>query len=297
MTDTTPPKLDVLVTGANGQLGWELQQLDYGDRVHLNALPHEQLDVTDWAQVHDTVAESQPDVLINAAAYTAVDRAETDRDLAYRVNANGAANLASAAQEVRAKLIHVSTDFVFDGKTSNPYTPQEVPNPINVYGASKLEGERRVLEITNGAALIFRTSWVYSSHGHNFAKTMLRLMREREEIRVVADQIGTPTSANGLAKAIRRALPHTQLSGIYHWSDGGVASWYDFAVAIQEEALSLGLLHNVSRIIPIPTSAYPLPAERPAYSVMDKTKTWSALQIHPIHWRESLRSMLRQLAS
>lgn len=292
MIDSTPNELDVLFTGAKGQLGWELQQLNYGDGVRLNALSHEQLDVTDRVQVHDRVAELQPDVLINAAAYTAVDRAETERDLAYRVNANGAANLASAAQNVRAKLIHVSTDFVFDGKKSSPYTPQDAPNPINVYGASKLEGERRVLEITNGGALIFRTSWVYSSRGHNFVKTMLRLMREREETRVVADQIGTPTWANGLAKAIRRGLSHIQLSGIYHWSDAGVASWYDFAVAIQEEALSLGLLNKASRIIPIPTTAYPLPAERPAYSVMDKTTTWSALEIEPVHWRESLRKML-----
>jgi len=295
MMDSRHHELGVVIAGAQGQLGWELQQLAFGDGVHLDALSHERLDVTDRVQVYDAVTELQPAILINTAAYTAVDRAEAERDLAYRVNADGAANLASAAQEVGAKYIHLSTDFVFDGKKSSPYTPQDKPNPINVYGASKLEGERRALEITEGDALIFRTAWVYSSHGHNFVKTMLRLLREREEIGVVADQIGTPTWARGLAKVVRRALSHKQLSGCYHWTDAGVASWYDFAVAIQEEALVLGMLPKVRRIIPIPSHAYPLPAARPAYSVMDKTVTWSALNIDSVHWRESLRGMLRQL--
>ncbi len=295
MTESASHELCVVITGAEGQLGWELQQLAFGDGVRLKALSHQRLDVTDRAQIYNAITELQADIVINAAAYTAVDGAETERDLAYSVNAGGAANLASVAQEVGARFIHVSTDFVFDGKQSTPYTPQDVPNPINVYGASKLEGENKVLDVTKGRALIFRTAWVYSSHGHNFVKTILRLLREREEIRVVADQIGTPTWANGLAKVIQRALTHTQLRGIYHWSDAGVASWYDFAVAIQEEALYLGLLDASMRIIPIPTAEYPLPAERPAYSVMDKTATWSALTIDPVHWRESLRAMLRQI--
>ncbi len=295
MTDSTPHELGVVIAGAGGQLGWELQQLTFGEGVRVSAYSHARLDVTDRAQVYDVVTELQPAILINAAAYTAVDRAETERDAAYRVNADGAANLAGAAQEVGAKFIHVSTDFVFDGNTSSPYTPQDTPNPINVYGASKLAGERRVLEITHGSAIIFRTAWVYSAHGHNFVNTMLRLLRERKELRVVVDQIGTPTWAGGLAKAVIRTLAHPQLSGIYHWSDAGVASWYDFAVAIQEEALSLGLLDGGIRVIPIPTGEYLLVAARPAYSVMDKTATWSALNIAPVHWREALRTMLRQL--
>lgn len=285
----------ILIAGANGQLGWELQRTapsgatlfttDVGD-----------LDITSATAVQAFVEHTKPHVIINAAAYTAVDKAEQEQGAAFAVNTDGAANLAKAAQQCNVRLIHISTDFIFDGKKSTPYLPADTPNPLSIYGASKLKGEQRVQEITQGGALVIRTAWVYSSHGTNFVKTMLRLMREREQLGVVADQVGTPTWAKGLANAIWSFVAQTDLKGMYHWTDAGLASWYDFAVAIQEEALQLGLLDKAVPIRPIPTTQYPTPATRPAYSVLDKTAAWVSLEFSPVHWREQLRQMLKELS-
>ncbi len=284
--------MKVLVTGAGGQLGRELQRTV--PKVHeLVALSSALLDVTDAAQIECAFAGHEPAVVINAAAYTAVDRAESERERAQAVNGEGPDLLARATAARGIRLIHVSTDFVFDGTKGSPYLPDDPPNPLGAYGESKLAGEHAVMAADPGA-LVVRSAWVYSAHGQNFVNTMLRLMRERTSLGVVADQIGTPTWAKGLAQALWRAVDAPQMQGIYHWTDAGVASWYDFAVAIQEEAEAWGLLDRAIPIRPIRTQDYQTAARRPAYSVLDKTATWEALAFTPPHWRVALREMLRE---
>jgi len=286
--------MKVLITGAHGQLGWELQR-NIPDGIDSVALSSSELDITNGQQVDETVGRLAPQVIINAAAYTAVDKAEEEQQKAFAVNAQGAANLAAAAKKNGARLVHISTDFVFDGRKSSPYLPNDPTNPTGVYGTSKLAGEQKIIEISGlKQCALVRTAWVYSSHGHNFVKTMLRLMAERDRLGVVDDQVGTPTWAKGLAEAVWQ-LAVTDLDGIFHWTDAGIASWYDFAVAIQEEALSLGLLKKKCTIVPIGTADYPLPAKRPPFSVLDKAVTWSKLGFSGQHWRQSLRNMLKEL--
>lgn len=285
--------MKVLITGARGQAGHELCR-SAPSHVELLCLDRNRLDIADEAAVERTVRTERPALIINAAAYTAVDKAETEREQAFAVNATGTANLATAAAASGARLIHISTDFVFDGAKSSPYRPEDQANPLNVYGAGKLAGELTALERCPGV-LIVRTGWLYSAHGNNFVKTMLRLMGEREQLTVVADQIGTPTWVGSLAEAIWTAAAKPELRGIYHWSDAGVASWYDFALAIMEEALELGLLARAIPIIPIATADYPTPARRPAYSVLDKSAAWRDFAISGQHWRVCLRRMLKEL--
>lgn len=281
--------MKVIVTGAGGQLGRALQATAPAD-VDIVAVDRVALDIGDEAAAVALVDEIEPDLIINAAGYTAVDRAETDQDEAYRINATGAGILAAAAAVQRARFIHVSTDFVFDGSSSFPYRPDHPTAPLGVYAASKLAGEQAVLQ-ADPDALIVRTAWVYGSTGHNFVRTMLRLMAERDEVRVVADQIGTPTFADSLARALWM-LDGVRAKGIHHWTDSGVASWYDFAVAIQEEAFAIGLLDRMVPVIPIATSDYPMPARRPSYSVLDKSSAVALLGAPAPHWRVHLREML-----
>jgi dTDP-4-dehydrorhamnose reductase len=291
---TSPPVRTALVTGAGGQLGLELRvTAPRGWRV----IPcdHRQLDVTNDAEALHVIGRERPGLVVNAAAYTAVDAAESETDRAAAVNARGAANVAQAAREIGARVIHLSTDFVFDGRQGHPYLPADAPNPLGVYGRTKLEGEREVATITEGSAVILRSSWIYGVHGKNFVLTMLRLMREKESVDVVADQVGTPTWARGLAEAIWTIAETPEIRGVHHWTDAGVASWFDFAVAIQEEAIGLGLLQRAVPIRPIRTAEYPTRAIRPPYSVLDKSSTWVALGRAAPHWRENLRLMLREL--
>ena len=286
--------MKILLTGAHGQLGWELQRT-VPPGVEIVAFGSGHLDVTDRQAVMQTVTALAPDLIVNAAAYTAVDKAEADVMRAFQVNGQGAAHVAQAAREMGARLVHISTDFIFDGLKSTPYLPTDPPNPLGVYGRSKLAGEEQVLSITKGEhTAIIRTAWLYSSHGHNFVKTMLRLMQEREALAVISDQIGTPTWAHTLARAVWSVVM-TGISGIHHCTDAGVASWYDFAVAIMEEAAALGLLSRQPAIRPIASSDYPLPAQRPSYSVLDKTSLWRAMDCQPDHWRVALRQMLREM--
>lgn len=291
---TSPPVPTALVTGADGQLGLELQAAaPRGWRV----IPcsRQELDVTNEAQAHHVFERERPGLVINAAAYTAVDAAEAEPERAAAVNVGGAANVTRAARATGACVIHLSTDFVFDGRQGRPYTPGDSPNPLGAYGRSKLEGEREVAGISEGSAVIVRTAWIYSAQGKNFVLTMLRLMRENESVGVVSDQVGTPTWARGLADAIWAIAERPELRGVHHWTDAGVASWYDVAVAIQEEAFALGLLHRAVPVRPIRTADYPTPATRPSYSVLDKTSTWAALGRTPPHWRVNLRRMLQGL--
>jgi len=282
-----------LITGAEGQLGRELcRTVPAG--MSVTACSRRALDIADADMANRVVSEVKPDIVINAAAYTAVDRAEKEREAAFAVNAVGAGNVARAAKAEGAWLLHVSTDFVFDGAASRAYAPDSRPGPLSVYGQSKLQGEERVREAAPDSSLIVRTSWVYSAHGANFVKTMLRLMNERDSLGVVADQVGAPTWARRLAEVIWRAAA-IRMVGVQHWSDAGVASWYDFAVAIQEEALPLGLVARKAAVRPIATAEYPTPARRPQFSVLDSSALRNAIGIEPIHWRANLRAMLHEL--
>ena len=282
-----------LVLGAGGQLGTELRRTapPEWDVVYCTRA---EADLAAPESVARAIDTARPTVVINAAAYTAVDQAEREPAAARAVNATGVAALATHVRDAGARLVHVSTDFVFDGAGSRPYTPHDPAEPAGVYGATKREGEEAVLATLEESATVLRTAWLYASHGRNFALTMLRLMRERDEVRVVADQVGTPTWARPLADACWRAASSHVVHGVHHWTDAGVASWYDFAVAIQEEALALGLLDRVAAVRPIRTSDFPTPARRPSYSVLDKTATWAVLG-PAAHWRVALRSMLGEM--
>jgi dTDP-4-dehydrorhamnose reductase len=280
----------VLVTGAAGQVGRALVATAPPEW-SVVALDRATLDIADEAAVAHAVASRSPALVINCAAYTSVDGAEQEAERAELVNATGAGALARAASTAKARFIHLSTDFVFDGARGSPYPPDAEPAPISAYGRSKLHGEALVRRAAP-PALILRTAWVYAWEGRNFVRSILSLLKSRSEIGVVADQVGTPTWATGLAHAIWKASTMPSLAGTYHWTDAGVASWYDFAVAIREEALALGILETAARVLPITTAEYPLPARRPPYAVLDKSATWALLGTPP-HWREQLRLMLR----
>ncbi len=278
----------VLVAGAGGQLGRALQATA-PEGVTVIAPPEAEFDIGDLDAIARAIADARPDTLVNAAAYTAVDRAEADSDTAQRINATAVHHLATAANAAGIGFTHVSTDFVFDGTAHSPYPTTAAPSPVSVYGRTKADGEAAA-QAAHPDTLIVRTAWVYAAAGSNFVHTMLRLMQTRDEIRVVADQIGTPTHADGLAAAIW-ALHAAGATGIHHWTDAGVTSWYDFAVAIHEEALALGLLVRAVPIVPIRTEDYPTPARRPPYGVLDKTSTW-AMTGPARHWRAELRDCL-----
>lgn len=280
--------MKVLIAGSAGQLGRSLQATAPAG-VTLIAPPEAEFDITNAEAVDAVVARAAPDVVINAAAYTAVDKAESDEAAARAVNVNAVGALAAAARVAGACFAHVSTDFVFDGTAHSPYPPDAIPNPVSAYGRTKLEGEAAALEF-NPRSLIVRTAWVYAAQGNNFVRTMLRFMAERDQLTIVADQIGTPTHAPGLARTLWTLIAGDH-AGVWHWTDAGVASWYDFAVAIQEEALAAGLLARTVPVLPIRTADYPTPARRPAYSVLDKTATW-AITGPARHWRDELRDCL-----
>ena len=288
--------MNVLIVGANGQLGRALQETAPSN---VNVTPRDipDLDIVDASAVLRVCHESLPDVVINAAAYTAVDKAESEPGLAHAINVEGVRNLATASADVGAGLIHVSTDFVFDGTSSTPYRPGDEPSPVSVYGKTKREGEVAVRELLPGSGTVVRTAWLYGEHGGNFVKTMLRLMRERDEISVVADQTGTPTWASSLAEALWGLAAQSGLSGIFHWTDGGQATWHEFANAVQEEALSLGILKKAIPVHAITTDEYPTPAQRPKYSVLDCTSTQEVLGYEPADWRVNLRRMLKAMRS
>ena len=284
---------DVVIFGASGQLGRELE-LTQPAACDVAYVTRAEVDIADVEQVTRYLDRANPSTIINAAAYTAVDRAEEEPGQAEAANVTGPGNLVVWAAGSGARLIHISTDFVFDGSAGEPYKPADEPQPLGVYGKTKLEGERIVLSATAGH-IVLRTGWVYSRHGGNFVKTMLRLMQEKEQLSVVEDQIGTPTWARGLASVCWAFRDNASSSRIYHWSDSGACSWFDFALAIQEEALTLGLIDKSATVIPIPSSEYPTPAIRPSFSVLDKTDTCRVLGHSGRPWRHALREMLADM--
>ena len=273
----------ILITGAYGQLGSELKDISQDfPSATFTYTDRDGLDITDVEAVAKFISEGKFTTLINCAAYTAVDKAESEKDIAFAINGTASGILAKACRNANVKFVHVSTDFVFDGTMARPLLEEDSVNPLSVYGSTKLEGERLVLA-NNPDALILRTSWVYSSFGNNFVKTILRLCKERESLNIIFDQIGTPTYAKDLARAILEIVTGKKWkSGLYHYSNEGVASWYDFAIAIRDVA---GLK---TPIFPIETSQYPTPAVRPKYSVLNKKKFKHTFNISIPYWRDSL---------
>jgi dTDP-4-dehydrorhamnose reductase len=285
----------ILVTGANGQVGQELRVLaESHPSFEFIFTTHENMPVHDEAAVQKLFAAHRPAYCINCAAYTAVDKAETEREIAYLVNAEGPRMLAAACKTYNTRFIHISTDYVFNGQSPTPYKEDAPTDPVNLYGASKLKGEQLCLE-TNPDAIIIRTAWVYSSFGKNFVKTMMKLMQDRPVINVVNDQIGSPTYAADLAKCMLQIVANCQLSvaswvpGIYHYSNQGRISWYDFAVAIKE------LTGSTCTVNPIPSEQFPTPAKRPAFSLLDTQKIRQTFHCNIPLWDESLKQCIKLL--
>ncbi|WP_438864983.1 dTDP-4-dehydrorhamnose reductase [Neptunicella sp.] len=281
----------IIVIGKSGQLALAIRKIA-ADREILFLGRHD-IDITTIDNIELTLKHFRPVAIINASAYTAVDRAETDAEQAYLLNETAVANLARYCAKRAIHFVHVSTDYVFAGNKGSPYLTDDDYGPKSVYGSSKMAGEIAMLKYCPNACII-RTSWVYSSEGQNFVKTMLRLMREKSELGVIDDQIGSPTSANALAKACLVAA-EKKVVGIHHFTDAGVASWYDFANTIQQLAHQKGLLSTLIPINPIPTRAYPTPAQRPAYSVLDKSSLKESFNLQPKHWQSELTMVLDEL--
>jgi dTDP-4-dehydrorhamnose reductase len=284
--------MKILITGSNGQLGSEIHELAPGYPLYQFLYTDvDELNITEEASVNQFFALYNPDVVINCAAYTAVDKAESDPEPAYLVNTVAPGNLARAAAETGAFMVHISTDYVFNGKNYRPYIESDKVNPVSVYAKSKAEGENAVFQ-AKGKAVIIRTSWLYSAFGNNFIKTMIKYGTERDKLNVVSDQTGTPTYARDLAKMILDTLPLAMAAEeieVYHYSNEGTASWYDFAKAIHQYA---GIICQVN---PIPTKDYPLPAERPFYSVLDKSKIKRKFAIEIPYWRDSVNHCIERL--
>ena len=294
--------MKLLLLGGNGQVGRELRRAlpalgelvvatREGSGIELAA------DFNSPDTLGELVQRSAPDVVVNAAAYTAVDKAEAEPEAAFRINAQAPAAIAQACAATGALLLHYSTDYVFDGSASRPYREDDATAPLGVYGASKLAGEN-ALRASGARHAILRTAWVYSAHGHNFLRTILRLAGEREELRVVADQRGAPTPAAWIADASARILAQgVENSGTWHLVAGGETSWHGFAEAIMQEAQAAGLLQRVPRVLPIATADYPTPARRPAYSVMDTARLRRDFGIAPPDWRDGLRAVVAGIAA
>ena len=283
-------RITVLVTGANGQLGNEMQVLARENLQHTYFFTDvQELDICDEQAVYAYVSEHKIDIIVNCAAYTAVDKAEDNVELCDKLNNIAPGYLARAAQANGAAMIQVSTDYVFDGTAHIPYTEEEPTCPASVYGSTKLAGEQNVMDHCE-KAMVIRTAWLYSIYGNNFVKTMIRLGQERDSLGVIFDQIGTPTYANDLAQAIFAAINKGVVRGIYHFSDEGVCSWYDFTIAIHRLA---GIAS--CKVKPLHTADYPAKAPRPHYSVLDKTKIKDTFGIEIPHWEESLKRCINQL--
>lgn len=280
--------MKVLVTGANGQLGCALRRLldreMPGEAIYTDK---QELDLTDAAAVENFIRDNEVTHIVNCAAYTAVDRAEEEKRECALINTDAVKNLAAAADLLGAKIIHISTDYVFDGTNHRPYRESDKVNPISQYGTTKRKGETALLALAP-ESIIIRTAWLYSDMGHNFVKTILSLAEKQNEIRVVCDQIGTPTYARDLAEAVLAVLKsHQWVAGIYHFTDEGAASWYDFAKAI------LRIAGKKTRVVPIPTEDYPTLAQRPAYSILDRSRIKATYGVEIPHWEDALTDCVK----
>jgi len=281
-------KPKIVVTGGNGQLGKELQEISSSyPQFEFYFLTREDMPIDQFELVRNYFSALKPAYCINCAAYTAVDKAESEKNLAFLINGEAAGVLAAICKEYDTKFIHISTDYVFNGEATYPYTENFPTDPINVYGASKLEGERNAMQF-NPDSIVIRTSWVYSSYGKNFVKTMMRLMNEKDEIKVINDQVGSPTYAADLAEVILQIIPDWK-PGIYNFSNEGIITWYEFAVAIKE------IINCPCDIKPIITAEYPTPARRPGYSVLDKTKIQETFDVQLKNWTERLTICIEKI--
>ena len=286
----------ILLIANNGQVGTELQNILSSD-YQVIGLARPEIDLTQGHNLRQIIQAVKPEIIINAAAYTAVDKAESEAEIAHEVNAIAPQIIAEESQKLGSFLIHISTDYVFDGNSNYPYQETDITNPLSMYGKTKLAGEMAIQQAC-ADYIILRTAWVYGTYGKgNFVKTMLRVGKDRLEVRVVADQIGSPTWAHDIADTISKIIPQltSEISGIYHYTNSGVASWYDFAVAIFEEAQKLGFPVQINQVIPITTPEYPTLAKRPAYSVLACRKISQLLGTYPPHWRQRLILMLKEL--
>lgn len=285
--------MKALIFGSAGMVGRALA-VAAPDGTEIVALTKQDCDVTDRSAVRAAIRAARPSLVFNAAAYTDVDRAENEPDRAGILNAAAPGWIAAAARESGARFVHVSTDFVFGGTSGRPYTPASATRPLSVYGRTKRDGEAAALA-ADSSALIVRTAWVHDAGGSNFVRTILRLIRERDRLTIVGDQLGTPTHALSLARALW-VLAARGAAGLHHFTDAGIASRYDFAVAIQEEALPLGLVERPAAIVPVRAADFPAPARRPACAILDKSATWALLDRPPPHWRATLRTCLKEIA-
>jgi len=289
----------LLLTGRNGQMGtvfsqhWETSGLS--DRYELAEAGRGELDIADPLEVREYLTALRPTIILNFAAYTRVDDAESDRESAYSVNERAVGLLADWCSDNLCRLLHVSTDFVFNGNAASPYSVNSETDPLSVYGASKLAGEIQVTSRLPSSGIVVRTSWLYSEYGQNFVKTMLGLMSERRDVRVVSDQVGSPTSAHSLCKYLAQLIADDRALGIYHFTDGGELSWYEFAVAIREIGIELGLATEQATVTPVPASEYPTAARRPPYSVLELPPTEASDLGDTPSWRVELRGVLERI--
>ncbi|MCU1788931.1 dTDP-4-dehydrorhamnose reductase [Pectobacterium polaris] len=282
--------MKILLTGANGQLGRCFQER-LPEEWEILATDAAELDITDLAHIEKVVSTFQPDAIVNAAAYTAVDKAESEPELAEKINTAGPENLAIVASKQGIRLVHVSTDYVFDGNATEPYNEDSATNPLSVYGKTKLAGEQAVAKASS-EAIIVRTAWVFSEYGNNFMKTMLRLAKERDTLSIVNDQRGCPTYAGDLAQAIIALLQQNATAGIYHYSGDQEVSWYEFAQAIFSVAVQNSVLNKIPTLTPITTLQYPTPAHRPAYSTLSCQKT-QQFKIELSNWQVVLNKIIK----
>ena len=289
----------ILITGARGQLGQtllpHLLKSKLSEKYSIVVSDRYDLDLSRHESIFSFLSSCKPSVIINCGAYTAVDSAETELDLAQQINDKAVGYIASWASNNDCRVIQISTDFVFDGSKGQPYMPGDLPSPIGVYGRTKQAGEKHILESLTDSGVIVRTSWLYSEHGQNFVRTMIRLMSEKSELSIVSDQVGSPTSAHSLAILLIKLIEDQSLCGILHWCDGASISWYDFAVEIQKAALGHGLLKKKIPLSPLKTSDYTAIAERPLYSVLDRSYTLEQLGIIGTDWRSELGKVIERI--
>lgn len=282
----------ILLMGSQGQVGQELQ-VTLSQIGEVIGVGRDQLDLSQGEKLRQIINEVKPDCIVNAAAYTAVDKAESELELANAINGIAPQIMAEEAEKLGATFLHISTDYVFNGQKNTPYLETDPTTPLSAYGSSKLMGEEAIQKV-GGNSIILRTAWVYGTFGKgNFVKTMLRVGKDREELKVVVDQVGCPTWSKDIADAITKLL--NSETGVYHFTNSGAVSWYDFAQAIFEEARQIGFPLNIKKVIPITTEQYPTPAKRPAYSVLSGQKITPLLGTYPPYWRDSLKQMLKEL--
>ena len=289
----------LLLTGADGQLGQTFQthfpSSDLSQKYRLLTADIQEMDLTKEKSISDFLQSNIPSLIVNCGAYTSVDTAESEVEAARKINDGAVSCIARWASENNCRMIHISTDFVFDGRKREPYSPFDETNPLGIYGETKLAGESHLLKLLPKDGVVLRASWLYSEHGHNFVKTMIELMNRKSELGVVNDQIGSPTSTHSLVRVLLSLIEHCTISGVLHWCDGAAISWYDFAIEIQRQAYKHGLLEREIPIKPLTTEEYPTPAVRPRYSVLHRGTTLEKLSLHVTNWQAELKAVVLQI--